>query len=60
VVAILSLEIVGVPETAQDRSFPWPKPRFAEPSDEIIFQVRSGIFLMSRVFKLFPHNIFLI
>jgi hypothetical protein len=30
VVAILTLEVTGIPELSYDRNFPWPKPRFVE------------------------------
>ena len=28
VVAILTLEVTGIPELSTDRDFPWPKPAF--------------------------------
>ena len=30
VVAILTLEVTGIPELSADREFPWPKPAFID------------------------------
>ena len=30
IVAILTLEVTGIPELSEDREFPWPKPAFID------------------------------
>mmetsp|Transcript_45051 Transcript_45051/g.109545 ORF Transcript_45051/g.109545 Transcript_45051/m.109545 type:complete len:2276 (-) Transcript_45051:82-6909(-) len=39
VVAILTLEVTGIPELSSDRSFPWPKPTFVAPSSSYVFEL---------------------
>jgi hypothetical protein len=39
IVAILTLEITGIPEIDHERQFPWPKPVFIEPSKKHVFEV---------------------
>jgi hypothetical protein len=48
IVAILTLEITGIPELSEDREFPWPKPAFIDR------QTRSTL-QMFEVSK-FPHQ----
>ena len=40
VVAILTLEVTGIPELSDNREFPWPKPGFIEPTRAFVFEVR--------------------
>ena len=39
IVAILTLEVTGIPEISEDREFPWPKPSFIEPTRPFIFEL---------------------
>ena len=39
VVAILTLEVTGIPELSENRDFPWPKPSFIEPTRSHVFEV---------------------
>lgn len=39
IVAILTLEITGIPELSEDRDLPWPKPSFVEPTRGYVFEV---------------------
>ena len=39
VVAILTLEVTGIPELSEDREFPWPKPHFVNPTRSHLFEV---------------------
>jgi hypothetical protein len=39
VVAILLLELTGIPQLSQDRAFGWPKPSFIIPSRSHTFEV---------------------
>ncbi len=40
IVAILTLEVTGIPELSDNREFPWPKPGFVEPTRAFVFEVR--------------------
>ena len=39
IVAILTLEVTGIPEISEDREFPWPKPSFIEPTRPFLFEL---------------------
>ncbi|KAG7365261.1 serine/threonine protein kinase containing WD-40 repeat domain [Nitzschia inconspicua] len=39
IVAIVTLQVTGVPAPSTDRVFPWPKPEFVEPSQSAVFEV---------------------
>ena len=39
IVAILTLEVTGIPEISEDREFPWPKPSFIEPTRPFVFEL---------------------
>eukprot|EP00531_Pseudo-nitzschia_arenysensis_P009052 CAMPEP_0116157440 /NCGR_PEP_ID=MMETSP0329-20121206/23345_1 /TAXON_ID=697910 /ORGANISM="Pseudo-nitzschia arenysensis, Strain B593" /LENGTH=2316 /DNA_ID=CAMNT_0003654547 /DNA_START=150 /DNA_END=7100 /DNA_ORIENTATION=- len=39
IVAILTLEVTGIPEISEDREFPWPKPSFIEPARPFLFEL---------------------
>ena len=39
IVAILTLEVTGIPEISDDREFPWPKPSFIEPTRSFLFEL---------------------
>jgi hypothetical protein len=39
IVAILTLEVTGIPEISEDREFPWPKPSFIEPTRSFLFEL---------------------
>jgi len=39
IVAILTLEVTGIPEISEDREFPWPKPSFIEPARQFLFEL---------------------
>jgi WD40 repeat protein len=39
IVAILTLEVTGIPELSADRRFPWPKPSFVEPANPYVFEL---------------------
>jgi len=39
IVAILTLEVTGIPEISDDREFPWPKPSFIEPTRPFLFEL---------------------
>jgi hypothetical protein len=41
IVAILTLEVTGIPELSDNREFPWPKPGFIEPTRAFVFEVRT-------------------
>eukprot|EP00934_Nitzschia_sp_Nitz4_P007938 Nitzschia sp. Nitz4//scaffold221_size33835//940//7855//NITZ4_007849-RA/size33835-augustus-gene-0.0-mRNA-1//1//CDS//3329542551//7928//frame0 len=40
VVAILTLEVTGIPEISEDREFPWPRPSFVDPTRAFVFELR--------------------
>lgn len=40
-VAILTLEVTGIPELSENREFPWPKPSFIESTGTFVFEVSS-------------------
>jgi hypothetical protein len=40
-VAILTLEVFGVPETIEDREHPWPSPEFIPAATGHLFEVRQ-------------------
>jgi hypothetical protein len=40
IVAILTLEVTGIPELSEDREFPWLKPSFIGPTRSHLFEVR--------------------
>jgi hypothetical protein len=48
VVAILTLEVTGIPELSADREFPWPKPAF------IARQTRSALQVFEVSTAFFP------
>jgi hypothetical protein len=39
IVAILTLEVTGIPELSEDREFPWLKPSFIGPTRSHLFEV---------------------
>jgi hypothetical protein len=39
IVAILILEVTGIPELSANRGFPWPKPHFIESTTGFVFEV---------------------
>jgi hypothetical protein len=39
IVAILSLELTGIPELSENRDFPWPKPAFVTSTRSHMFEV---------------------
>jgi len=39
IVAILTLEVTGIPELSEDREFPWPRPSFIEPTRPFVFEL---------------------
>lgn len=41
IVAILTLEVTGIPELSENRAFPWPNPSFIEPTRSHLFEVRT-------------------
>lgn len=43
IVAILTLEVTGIPELSENRDFPWPKPSFIEPTRSHLFEVSTQI-----------------
>jgi hypothetical protein len=40
-VAILILEVTGIPELSANREFPWPKPIFVESTTGFVFEVST-------------------
>jgi hypothetical protein len=50
IVAILTLEVTGIPELSNDREFPWPKPSFVQPTRKNVFEVRLVASPFSLVF----------
>jgi hypothetical protein len=44
IVAILTLEVTGIPELSEDREFPWPKPSFIGPTRSHLFEVRYFVY----------------
>ena len=42
IVAILILEVTGIPELSEYREFPWPKPSFVNPTSSHLFEVSYG------------------
>jgi hypothetical protein len=38
-VAILTLEVTGIPELSENREFPWPNPHFIESTGAFVFEV---------------------
>lgn len=52
IVAILSLEITGIPELSEDRDLPWPKPSFIEPTRKYVFEL--SVFETNQCEFLFP------
>ena len=43
IVAILTLEVTGIPEISEDREFPWPKPTFVESTRPFVFEVSLSL-----------------
>jgi hypothetical protein len=39
IVAIVTLQVTGIPESSTEQEFPWPKPSFIEPSTTGVFEV---------------------
>ncbi|KAL3923359.1 MAG: hypothetical protein SGILL_001701 [Bacillariaceae sp.] len=39
IVAIVTLQVTGIPESVTDTEFPWPTPSFVEPSTSGVFEV---------------------
>lgn len=56
IVAILTLEVTGIPELSQDREFPWPKPSFIEPTRPFVFEL--SVFENSHCEYLIPESLY--
>ncbi|KAL3920258.1 MAG: hypothetical protein SGILL_003351, partial [Bacillariaceae sp.] len=52
IVAIVTLQVTGIPEPSTAQEFPWPKPSFVEPSTSAVFEV--SLFENSHVDFLIP------
>ncbi|CAJ1969682.1 unnamed protein product [Cylindrotheca closterium] len=57
IVAILTLEVTGIPELSTDREFPWPKPSFVQPTRKNVFEL--SLFEIEQSEFLLPENQYL-
>ncbi|KAL3944011.1 MAG: hypothetical protein SGBAC_001921 [Bacillariaceae sp.] len=57
IVAILTLEVTGIPELSDDREFPWPKPTFVQPTRKNVFEL--SLFEIDESEFLLPENQYL-
>mmetsp|Transcript_9846 Transcript_9846/g.23194 ORF Transcript_9846/g.23194 Transcript_9846/m.23194 type:complete len:2231 (+) Transcript_9846:109-6801(+) len=57
IVAILTLEVTGIPELSDDREFPWPKPSFVQPTRRNVFEL--SLFEIDESEFLLPENQYL-
>lgn len=57
IVAILTLEVTGIPELSDNREYPWPKPGFIEPTRAFVFEL--SVFENDKCEYIFPEGLYM-